>query len=520
MWPWFVKLQAYPMNALSYVRATMLSNCVQPPPSSSNSMRVPSGPWFGVRLITRSRTKGASATRMPSTRTVMLCGVEPPRSEGATKENVRSPAGPIAAVPRDQLTGMNPVPETRFPSIVHHSSSASAPGGSPVPVTVTGVPGGPWEGVTRRPGPVPAAEAAGLTSAIPSRIRSHQAFTDTPPDLRLLEGVVRGLFRFLGLRLRGPAVLPSHAGHDEPDGDDGHGRHLEARGRPGHGDLEDLRCRRGPDCELGRERGSRVRGARPVRRGDDALHGGQVRRARGNRVRPDPGLRRHVEGQSDICEQVREAARRRIERAPSEVDGYGSAPGRVQGSFVGRVPRGVVVVPDVGHDPDRVSRREVDGVGPRGVEDPRGDDESVGDDRQAAVRALARDRGPHVPPAVARVDIELHLADGRVPREVPGRVPQGRAHEHARLPEDRARDVARRVRVRPRDLLSRGRIVDVGPADELRPSDELRGDGTGVDVRGGVRGAPDEEDDIELVRDLKLRDPVEAVRRAVEVLEP
>src|SRR3990170_435730 len=152
----------------------------------------------------RSRRNVASATTTSPTSTVTLCGVAPPRSDGTANSKDISPPGVTVAVPRGQLTGANPEPVTRFPSIVHHSRLATAPAGSPVPDTVTEVPTGPCAGVTVRLGSARTAGGNGMTSAATAR-RTRRPPKDFMPDpLRLLN---------LG-RLR---PLPAHAGQGESD---------------------------------------------------------------------------------------------------------------------------------------------------------------------------------------------------------------------------------------------------------------------------------------------------------------
>src|SRR3990172_504723 len=127
--------------------AMLLSYCVQPPPTISTSMMVPSGPLVGEIHVWRSSVKVASAADEPlATASIRWGG--PPRSYGVTKDAVHAPLEPATALATVLLTSTTPDPLTRFPSMVYHRTSTAAPEANPPPVTVTKVPGGPEVGLT------------------------------------------------------------------------------------------------------------------------------------------------------------------------------------------------------------------------------------------------------------------------------------------------------------------------------------------------------------------------------------
>src|SRR3990170_3620394 len=105
MFPCELKLHANPRNALSYVIATLLSYCVQPPATKRIVTTVPSGPSVGVIHARRVRVKEAfAALALPTTASTRWGG--PPRSYGATKEAVSPPWAFATAVVIVQPTGV------------------------------------------------------------------------------------------------------------------------------------------------------------------------------------------------------------------------------------------------------------------------------------------------------------------------------------------------------------------------------------------------------------------------------
>src|SRR3990170_554816 len=149
MFPCELKLHANPRNALSYVIATLLSYCVQPPAMRRIVITVPSGPSVGEIHERRASVKEAFARLALPTRASIRWG-GPPRSYGVTKDAVSRPSPSATDVVIVQPTSVKPDPLTRFPSIVCHTMSTGDPGGNPPPVTRTDVPGGPSVGLNVR----------------------------------------------------------------------------------------------------------------------------------------------------------------------------------------------------------------------------------------------------------------------------------------------------------------------------------------------------------------------------------